>query len=220
MTRAAAILAHLAEHGPANARAIASALGVTPAKIRDSVYHLCADGRADAIARDPSSGAVIYEITAEGRAEHENPVKPWPRIKAVLDKAGAKGAVVRDIATATGLESPVVTAVLKRQLEAGHVVVAGHVDIGRGSMRKAYRLAPRTQGLRRYDYSPEVGVVPIDKVPLELQVHADALRRRGFPVVPRVGGSWDVGWLSLSTADMIELAKGEISVSEILGVGR
>ena len=216
MTRLARVTAHLAEHGPATPKQIAEALGEPVGYIRQDMTHLVLYGRAEAVATAPCR-SVIYALTEQGRAAMVT--QPWPVVKAALRKVGKAGMTVRDIVAATGLQVEQVTNALNKNKREGAVTVAGYADVGGGKARMVYALSYRQE--RTIVAEAERPVVPAAAVPLELLRHADALRRRGFPVAPRRGGLWHVGEMRLPEADFVALAIGDATVSElVMGMGR
>jgi lambda repressor-like predicted transcriptional regulator len=211
VTRLDRIRAHLAK-GPATAKQIAAATNDPVGYIRQDMTHLVLYGQAEGCGTAPCR-SVIYALTEEGRAAMVT--QPWPLIKAALRKAGKTGLTVRDIVAETGLKTEQVTNALNKNKREGHVTVAGYADVGGGKARMVYALSYRQE--RTIAAEAELPVVPADRVKPALLAHAERLRvEKGWPIVPRKGGVWSVGSVTVPEKDFILLALGSISMVDLV----
>jgi hypothetical protein len=221
-TRKAQVLAIIASAGSAGATTadVCNVLFRSPPAqrtrnaISNDISRLCIEGAVRLLGYEGRAGRFAANVTVQAPADGD----PWPAIRATLEAAGAEGLRVAEIADRVGLRSEDVGKLVRMARNRGEVETCeARLVPGAREARIAWRLAGRRPA-RAALVERQHRVVPEARTPDELRAHWHTLRQRGFAVAPIEGGRVLVGTMELDVPDAVALARGEVSVVEVMGL--
>lgn len=182
--------------------------------ISNDISRLCIEGAVRLLGYEGRAGRFAANVTVQSPVGGD----PWPAIRATLESAGAEGLRVAEIAGRVGLHPNAVSKFVYSAKARGEVEKCEARSVpGAPDVLIAWRLSG-TKKRRKPLIERAHRVMPENRTPDELRAHWDTLRRRGFAVAPIEGGRVLVGTMELDAPDAVALARGEVSVMEVMGL--